>query len=139
MIVVDTSAVLAFMNRGDEAHAAVRVLLESSDEDLVTSPLAIAEMDHLVARIGGRSAVAALRADLASGAYLVEWWSDAVAESLAIAEEHDSIDIGLTDASLVALAARVGTTRLATLDERHFRRVPPVSGEPAFTLLPADA
>jgi predicted nucleic acid-binding protein len=47
-------------------------------------------------------------------------------------------DIGLADASLLALAARLGTTRIATLDERHFRAVPPLGGEAAFTLLPAD-
>ncbi|MBA2504356.1 MAG: PIN domain-containing protein [Thermoleophilaceae bacterium] len=138
MIVIDTSAVVAFMNRGDESHDAVRDLIEGSEEDLVTSPLAVAEMDHLVARMGGAPAATALRADLAAGAYQVEWWGDALAESLAIAAEHDSLGIGLTDASLVALAGRMGTTRVATLDEGHFRRVAPLSGEPAFELLPAD-
>lgn len=48
-------------------------------------------------------------------------------------------DIGLADASLLALAARLGTTRVATLDERHFRTVKPLTGEAAFALLPADA
>jgi hypothetical protein len=31
------------------------------------------------------------------------------------------------------------TTRVATLDEHHFRAVRPLTGEVAFTLLPADA
>jgi uncharacterized protein len=48
-------------------------------------------------------------------------------------------DIGLTDASLVALAAHLGTTRIVTLDHRHFRRLQPLTGEPGFVLLPADA
>ena len=43
------------------------------------------------------------------------------------------------DASLVALAARLGTTSIATFDERHFRAMQPLTGEPAFTLLPVDA
>jgi predicted nucleic acid-binding protein len=43
------------------------------------------------------------------------------------------------DASLVAIAARLGTTDIATLDERHFRTLRPLTGEPAFRLLPADA
>ena len=42
------------------------------------------------------------------------------------------------DASLLALAARLSTTRIATLDERHFRVLEPLTREPAFTLLPAD-
>jgi uncharacterized protein len=46
-------------------------------------------------------------------------------------------DFGLADASL--LAAWLGTTCVATIDERHFRAVPPLTGEAAFVLLPADA
>ncbi len=48
-------------------------------------------------------------------------------------------DIGLTDAALVALARQLGTSTLATLGARHFRALRPLTGEPAFTLLPADA
>lgn len=61
-----------------------------------------------------------------------------MAETIVVAERHDSMGLGLVDASLVALAARLQTSRIATLDERHFRALPPVTGEPAFTLLPAD-
>jgi uncharacterized protein len=46
-------------------------------------------------------------------------------------------DFGLADASL--LAAWLGTTCVATIDERHFRAVPPLTGEAAFVLLPPDA
>jgi hypothetical protein len=45
----------------------------------------------------------------------------------------------MTDASLVALAARVDTTRVATFDERHFRAVHPLSGGDAFVVLPVDS
>jgi hypothetical protein len=47
--------------------------------------------------------------------------------------------LGLTNASLLALAARLQTTAVATLDERHFRVLKPLSGGDAFTLLPTDA
>jgi hypothetical protein len=47
-------------------------------------------------------------------------------------------DLGLTDASLVALAGRLNTTRIATLDHRHFRTLQTRDGQP-FVLLPADA
>jgi uncharacterized protein len=39
---------------------------------------------------------------------------------------------------LVVLAERYGTTRILTLDERHFRAIKPLHAD-AFTLLPADA
>jgi hypothetical protein len=47
-------------------------------------------------------------------------------------------DTELPDASLVALAGRLRTTRVATLDHRHFRTVTLADGRP-FTVLPADA
>jgi predicted nucleic acid-binding protein len=138
VIVVDTSVVIAFMDRRDQDHEAVSRWLDTNVDELVTTPLAVAEMDHLAARYGGAAGARALRRDLEAGAYGVEWWGGAVEEAVGIAERYASLGLGLTDASLVALAARVGTTRIATLDERHFRSVAPAGGEPAFTLLPAD-
>lgn len=136
MIVVDTSIVLAFMNRADAAHGPAREWMATVEDDLVTTPLAIAEMDHLVTRHGGPAAAEALYADLAAGAYQVEWWRDAMRETIEVARTHAPTGLGLTDASLVALAARLRTTLVATLDARHFRTVRPLTGEPAFTLLP---
>ena len=134
---LDTSVVVAFMNRRDRDHERVASWMEFVGEDLLTTPLIIAEIDHLVSRGGGPEAATAFYEDLRSGAYLVEWWPGAVTESVAAAREN--AEIGLADASLLALAARLQTTRVATLDERHFRTVGPLTGEAAFTLLPADA
>lgn len=138
MIVLDTSAVVAYMNRGDSNHRAVRSWIEGGREELVTTPLAVAEMDHLVARFGGRPAADRLRKELRVGAYAVEWWAGALADTLAVVDGHPGMEVGLTDASLVALGAKLQTARVATLDERHFRTLRPLTGEPAFTLLPAD-
>jgi predicted nucleic acid-binding protein len=82
--------------------------------------------------------LSALRADLAAGAYLVEWWPGAISEAVRVAERYADTGLGLTDASLVVLAQRVGTADIATLDERHFRAVRPLAGGDAFRLLPAD-
>ena len=138
-IALDTSVVYARMDRNDADHASVSAWIDQQDDELVTTPLAVAEMDYLLTRIGGAPAVAALRSDLKAGTYGVEWWPGAMVESLAVADRHESMRLGLVDASLVALAARLSTTRIATLDERHFRVLEPLTGEPAFVLLPADA
>lgn len=137
MIVLDTSVVVAFMNRRDDDHERVAAWMETVGEDLLTTPLIVVEIDHLVSRGGGPDAARAFYEDLASGAYLVEWWPEAVAETVTAARKYR--DIGLADASLLALAARLGTTRVATLDERHFRAVRPLTGEAAFALLPTDS
>jgi uncharacterized protein len=138
LIVLDTSVVLAFMDRSDASHETVRGWIAHNEEELVTTPLVLAELDHLVQRYGGANATRALREDLASGAYQMEWWQTAVYETIALAEAHESMPLGLADASLLALAAHLQSSQIATLDERHFRAVRQHSGE-AFTLLPADA
>jgi uncharacterized protein len=133
-VVLDTNVVLALYDAGDPDHAPVAAWLPSLDEDLVATPLAIAEMDYLVRRRGGDRARDALWRDLAEGAYAVRWWADALAESLDIARRHPFT--GLTDASLVALAGRLRTNRIASFD-RHFRALTTPDGQP-FVMLPDD-
>jgi hypothetical protein len=49
-------------------------------------------------------------------------------------ERYADTELGLADASLVAVAER-----FATLDERHFRLTRPLTADKAFRLLPTDA
>jgi predicted nucleic acid-binding protein len=134
-IVLDTSVVIALMRARDAEHERVRRWVEALDDDLVTSPLALAEMDRHAAALGPDFS-AGLWDDLHRGAYAVRWWADAMVETIAVVDAHP--EIGLTDASLVALAARLRTDRIATLDLDHFRSLTTPDGE-AFVLLPADA
>lgn len=137
-IVLDTSVVVAVLDRDEARHGEVRAWLEATDDALVTTPLALTEIDYLVRRHLGQQAAQALWSDFESGAYAVRWWADALAETIDTARRFRHVDIGLVDASLVALAARLGTERVATLDERHFRRLTGTRGTP-FTVLPSDS
>jgi uncharacterized protein len=140
LIVLDTSVVLAFMDRRDADHRRVRDWMNDVEDEFVTTPLVLAELDHLVTRQGGASAAKALRDDFQEGAYVLEWWPTALREAISVAQRYESLELGLTDASLVALAARAKTVDIATLDERHFRAVRPTpEGNRAFRLLPYDS
>lgn len=140
MIVLDTSVVLALMDASDNQHERVREWMEGVPDELCTTPLVLAELDYLIPKQGGSAAARTLHEDFQAGAYTVEWWRSALRETIATARLYESIDLGLTDASLIALAAHLETQRIATLDERHFRAVRPLGDEvTAFTLLPADA
>lgn len=138
MIVIDTSVIVAFMNAADSNHATVGAWLEDESDELVTTPLVVAEADHLVMTWGGAEAARALRDDLTAGAYLLRWWDGAVATAASVADRYADHALGLTDASLVALAEHVSTITIGTLDERHFRAIRPLAGGDAFRLLPAD-
>jgi predicted nucleic acid-binding protein len=67
MIVIEPSAIFAYMNAGDHHHETVSAWLDTADDDLATTPLIVAEVEPLVAVRGGRAALSALRADPASG------------------------------------------------------------------------
>jgi uncharacterized protein len=136
--VLDTSVLVALMDIRDDGHRLAAEWYARTEDALITTPLVLAEADY-VARRGGGAASAALRGDLISGAWTVDWWDSAPSEIAEVAEAYEDLRLSLTDASLVALAARVGTRRIATYDERDFRVVRPLDGPGAFTLLPADA
>jgi uncharacterized protein len=134
-VVLDTAFVLALYDDTDRHHRRAVEWSTAVDEDLITTPLAVAEMDHLVRQRGGDAATRVLWDDFDVGAYGVRWWADAMNETIAIARRHPWA--GLTDASLVALAGRLRTNRIATFDS-DFRSLTKPDGE-GFTLLPADA
>ena len=139
MIIADTSVIFALLDGSDADHQRVVAWYQAADPTFVTTPLVLAEVDHLAGARAGPAAPRAWRADLSAGAYVVEWWDDAAKSSAAIADQYHDLGIGLTDASLVALGERLGTVEIATLDERHFRVIRPRRGAAAFRLFPADA
>jgi predicted nucleic acid-binding protein len=139
VIVVDSALIYALLDGRDRRHVEAAGWYKRNTEDFATTPLVLAEVDHLALTRGGASAAHAFRSDVTAGAYTVEWWPQAAIEAVDVAERYADLGLGLTDASLVALAARLGTERIATFDERHFRAVRPLDGSAAFTILPADA
>ncbi len=93
----------------------------------------------MVCRRSGVGAELKVLADVAGGVYhLAEFSRADVAQAAGVVERHADLRIGIADASIVVLAAKYGTTRVLTLDERHFRAMRPLHAE-AFTILPADA
>jgi uncharacterized protein len=138
LIVLDTTVLCALLDRRDQDHEEASTWYATVDDDLATTPLVLAEVDYL-SRRAGRDAVRAFWRDAAVGAYAIEWWPTAAQEAVAVVEQYEDLGLSLTDASLVALAALLGTTTIATFDERHFRVLRPLTGGQAFTLLPPDA
>ncbi len=139
MIVLDTSVIYALLDAMDHLHEQARDWYAEERDELVTTPLVLAEADHLAMTRGGERAVRAFHDDVRSGAYPVDWWPKAGQECADVADRYRSLGIGMTDASLVALAARVETLKIATFDERPFRAVRPLIGGAAFQLLPMEA
>lgn len=137
-MIVDASVLFALLDRRDGRHAAVSRWYRETNDVMATTPLILTELDFLAGRLGPESQ-GAWRRDLARGAYEIHWWEGAARESCEIAESYPGFGVSLADASLVALARRLNTNVVATLDERHFRAMRPLTRHAAFTLFPADA
>lgn len=135
---VDTSVVYAVLDGADTGHAQAAKWIRANTEQLVTTPLALAEIDHLLHARGTRAAAAHFREELGRGSIEVLWSPAILEAALAVAEQYSDLPLGLTDASLVALAEAAGAVAVASFDQRHFRAVRPISGGSAFRLLPAD-
>jgi uncharacterized protein len=140
-IIVDTSAVLASLDESYAEHAAIAEVIATADGPLVISPMVAAESDYMLFTRLGAPAARQFAADVAAEAYeLPEWTAADHAAALEVInrDSDDSNYIGIADAANVVLADRYRTTRLLTLDQRHFRRLRPLWGADHFTLLPYD-
>ena len=136
MLVVDTGPLVATADRADKDHAACRALLEGDEGPLVTTALVIAEAAYLIDRQLGAQAEAALYASITSGQLEVASLDREDWQRIAdLVTTYADLRLGGTDASVITLAERLGTTRIATLNHRHFRVVRPRHAE-AFELLP---
>lgn len=139
MIICDTSALIAAYGSVQPVQGKAERVLRDDPGPLILSPFVLAELDYMVNRDSGAGGELKVLADVAGGVYSVAEFSRAdVAQATGVVERYSDLRIGLADASIVVLAARYGTTRVLTLDERHFRAMRPLHAE-AFTILPADA
>ncbi len=123
MVVADTGAVLALLDRSDRHHGGVRAVYDADPDSWILPWAILPEVDYLVVKMVGVRAARVWLADLADGAYAVEWGGAGdLAAAQAIERAHPSLTLGLVDAVVMAIAERTGAD-IATLDLRHFGAV----------------
>jgi predicted nucleic acid-binding protein len=133
--VVDAGVLYAAADSVDVAHDAVIELLEDAQTRLVVPSLALAEVDHLIgSRLGRKAEVAFVRA--ITEYELESPHPDDWSRMVELVERYEDLGLGLVDASIVALAERIGTPTIYTTDRRHFTVVRPAHVD-SFELLPA--
>ena len=137
MLIIDTGVLLAAADDNDPAHQACCDVIETTTAFLITTPLVVAETGYLIDRQLGPTAEAAFYRSIANGDLLVEHLTAMDWQRVAeLVESYADFPLGGTDASVIAIAERLGIIRVATLDRRHFQAVRPMHCE-AFDLVPA--
>ena len=136
MIVADTGAILALLDKSDRHHAPVRALYEDRPDDWLLPWAILPEVDYLAASELGPRAQEAFLTDLADGSFVVEYGrDDDLIRAQAISRKYRALRLGLVDAVVIAIAERVKADAIATLDLRRFGAVK-IAGSPR--LLPRD-
>jgi uncharacterized protein len=136
-LICDTGPLYAGMDRADADHELCAAMLTGSREQLLVPAPVIVELDWLAGNRLGPGPFLAFLADLADGAIAVV---DLVrADYVRVRElliRYADLRLGFVDAAILAVVERLGESKLATLDHRHFGTIRPRHVE-ALELLPA--
>lgn len=136
-VVVDTGVLLAAADADDRWHDAASTLLEERPADELRLPVTVAvEAAWLIGARLGPATEAAFVASVAGGDFSLVDLTTADWERCAVlVEQYADLDLGLVDASVVAVAERLGITTVASIDRRDLLVVRPRHVE-AFELIP---
>jgi hypothetical protein len=136
-LVLDTGPILALLDAGDPAHERCVEMVEGLREDLVVPTCVLVEIDYWAHKLLGAEAWDVFVADIAAGAYRLEPLTlDDLKRAAQLERDYADLDLGLVDASVIALCERLSETKVATLDRRDFSVVRPSHCE-SLDLLPA--
>lgn len=136
-IALDTGVLLAAADADDAWHDQARIVIEDriATQLVLPAPVAVETAWMIGSRLGPATE-AAFVTSVANGDFTcielntIDWARCAV-----LIERYADLDLGLVDASLVAIAERLGITTIASIDHRDLRVVRPAHCD-AFELVP---
>jgi predicted nucleic acid-binding protein len=142
IVIGDTSGLVAALNSSDPEHRAARGALSAAAATVVT-PLVFMEIEHVTTRNVHRQAAQQVNDWLLDqvliGRVVVPQVSvEALRRARGVQDAYGDLELDLADAVNVVVAEEFETECVLTLDRRDFRAIRPLTGHPAFRLLPDD-
>lgn len=126
MLILDTGPALALLDAGDPDHARCVSMVDTLGEDLAIPETVLVELDYWVCKLLGHDAWATFVDDVTSGSYrLLHVGEPDLRRAAELELAYPELDLGLVDASVIALCERHLETKVATLDRRDFSVVRP--------------
>lgn len=123
---LDTSFLLALTNIKDRYHQRVLAVAESLDETLVLPITVLPEVSYLIgSRLGHSVMRLFLRGVVAENVTIEMVTLTDLKRVLEILDVYADSHLDFVDATIVALAERLGVTRILTLDRRDFTMIRP--------------
>jgi len=118
-ITLDTSGLLALLNRRDPDHSRVRAAFDADSGPYLVPAGILAEITYMVEQRLGLGTLDLFLEDLESGAYSLDCGQQDLARIRALITRYADLPLGFADASVVACAERSGG-RVLTLDLSDF-------------------
>lgn len=135
MLIVDTNILVAAANRRDSLHEVCSNLLRAESVLVVPAPV-VTETSTMLSRRLGPQAELQFLVSLREGSFrIVELDPPDYLRATELMETYLDLPLGFVDAAVVAVAERLGTTKVATLNRRDFAVVRPVHAD-HLTLVP---
>ncbi len=121
IVVADTGAVYALLDRDDAWHRRVSDWWGSAGARIILPQMILPEIAWLVGtRLGAEAEVAFVQA-VADGEFeLDEMRSEDLAPTATLVRRYRDLPLGFVDAAVLVGAARLGAGAILTTDRRHF-------------------
>lgn len=137
-VVIDAAPLVALADEHEPRRAEILAVLRSGRGGLFIPAPVTAEIDYLLGQRFGSAARRAFLEDLAARRYESPGLDSRDYEAaLELDRRYADLNLGLAELAVAVLARKLGTRRILTFDQRHFRAVRPLQGG-TFTLLPGD-
>jgi predicted nucleic acid-binding protein len=137
-LVIDAAPLVALADRQEPRRDAIPDVLRAERRRMFVAAAVTSEIDYLLDQRFGPAARRAFLEELAAGRYdSPALDSTDYGMALDLDRRYADLNLGLADLSVIVFAHRLGTRRIVTFDQRHFRTVGPIQ-EGAFAVLPAD-
>jgi predicted nucleic acid-binding protein len=131
-LILDTSGVLAFVNRHDPDHEAVRTVILEESGALIVPMGIMAEIGYMLEQRLGLRALDAFLNDLETGQFTLDAGLEDLPRVRTLVNRYSSLPLGFADSVVISCAERF-SKRVLTLDQRHFTVV---GREVGLALLP---
>jgi uncharacterized protein len=134
-ILMDTSAIISMIDRGNKMHNKIKELVLKEENLYIIPSTVVVEVCQLLKyRFGGKFEINFLNEILNTSLIMEILKFEDISRILEILSKYEDLNIGFVDGSIVAIAERLGTNKLLTLDKKHFSAIIP-SGFKYFDIL----
>jgi len=133
-VLFDTGVIFAALDSSDDHHLSASRLVDSVARIAIPAPTLV-ELDWLGSSRGVPCTDAVLRGVTEGSIHVIDLNASDYTRVRQLCAAYADLRLGFVDASVVAVAERLGEETIATLDHRHFSVVRP-RHVASFTLVP---